>query len=52
VCAFAPDVVMHQLTDLEAMTLSVDSVVIRYGQLYGPNTFYEAERPSRCALRR
>lgn len=101
VCDFAPDVVVHQLTDLpdhvqdipahaeandrirtegtrnliaaaqaagarhflaqsiawtppgrgavvaehERLTLEADGVVVRYGQLYGPGTYYEAEPP-------
>jgi nucleoside-diphosphate-sugar epimerase len=31
--------------ELEAMTLDVEGVVIRYGQFYGPGTFYEDEPP-------
>ena len=27
------------------MTLAVDGVVIRYGQFYGPGTFYEGDPP-------
>ena len=101
VVAFAPDVVMHQLTDLpdradeiaaftrrnnrirtegtrnliaaagaagaghflaqsiawrpadaqaveehESLVLSAGGVVVRYGQLYGPGTYYETEVPS------
>jgi hypothetical protein len=30
---------------LEQSTLAVDGVVIRYGQFYGPGTFYEDEPP-------
>jgi nucleoside-diphosphate-sugar epimerase len=31
--------------ELEEMTLAVDGVVIRYGQFYGPGTFYEGDPP-------
>jgi nucleoside-diphosphate-sugar epimerase len=31
--------------ELEQSTLAVDGVVIRYGQLYGPGTFYEDDPP-------
>jgi nucleoside-diphosphate-sugar epimerase len=31
--------------ELEAMTLAVDGVVLRYGQFYGPGTFYEGDPP-------
>jgi nucleoside-diphosphate-sugar epimerase len=31
---------------LEQATLAVDGVVIRYGQFYGPGTFYEDEPPA------
>jgi nucleoside-diphosphate-sugar epimerase len=30
----------------EAMVLDAGGVVIRYGQFYGPGTFYETEKPS------
>jgi hypothetical protein len=55
VAAFAPDLVMHQLTDLpddaaqipehERMVLDAGGVVLRYGQFYGPGTYYEDEPP-------
>jgi nucleoside-diphosphate-sugar epimerase len=31
--------------ELERATLAVDGVVLRYGQFYGPGTFYEQEPP-------
>jgi len=31
--------------ELERTVLEVDGVVLRYGQLYGPGTFYESELP-------
>jgi nucleoside-diphosphate-sugar epimerase len=33
--------------ELGRTVLEVDSVVLRYGQLYGPGTFYESELPER-----
>jgi D-arabinose 1-dehydrogenase-like Zn-dependent alcohol dehydrogenase len=34
------------LEEHDAQTLKVGGVVVRYGQLYGPDTFYEATLPS------
>lgn len=33
------------VADLERMVLAVDGVVVRYGQFYGPGTYYEDELP-------
>jgi len=32
--------------ELERAVLNVGGVVIRYGQLYGPGTYFENERPA------
>jgi nucleoside-diphosphate-sugar epimerase len=34
------------LAEHEAMVLDADGVVLRYGQLYGPGTYYQDELPS------
>jgi uncharacterized protein YbjT (DUF2867 family) len=34
------------VADLERAVLEADGVVVRYGQLYGPGTYYEAEPPA------
>jgi hypothetical protein len=31
----------------ERVVLEIGGVVVRYGQLYGPGTFYENQRPPR-----
>lgn len=33
------------VVELEQLTLSAGGVVLRYGRLYGPGTYYEHERP-------
>lgn len=32
-------------SDLESQVLAIDGVVLRYGQFYGPGTYYEEEPP-------
>ena len=34
------------VAELEASVLAVDGVVLRYGQFYGPGTYYEQEPPT------
>jgi nucleoside-diphosphate-sugar epimerase len=36
----------HAVDELESQVLAIGGVVVRYGQLYGPGTFYEADRPA------
>jgi nucleoside-diphosphate-sugar epimerase len=33
------------VAELERMVLAADGVVLRYGRLYGPGTYYQAEKP-------
>jgi hypothetical protein len=33
------------VAELERLTLAANGVVLRYGRLYGPGTYYERERP-------
>jgi nucleoside-diphosphate-sugar epimerase len=33
------------VAELERLVLAVDGVVLRYGRLYGPGTYYEDEKP-------
>ena len=33
------------VAEMEQMVLAVDGVVLRYGQYYGPGTYYPAEPP-------
>jgi nucleoside-diphosphate-sugar epimerase len=33
------------VAELERLVLEADGVVLRYGRLYGPGTYYEAEKP-------
>src|SRR5437867_10283901 len=33
------------VAELERRVLAADGVVLRYGRLYGPGTYYEAEKP-------
>jgi uncharacterized protein YbjT (DUF2867 family) len=33
------------VAELERLVLAADGVVLRYGRLYGPGTYYEAEKP-------
>jgi nucleoside-diphosphate-sugar epimerase len=35
----------QRIADMESAVLAVDGVVIRYGQFYGPGTYYENEVP-------
>jgi hypothetical protein len=33
------------VSELERLALAADGVVLRYGRLYGPGTYYESEKP-------
>src|SRR5438552_15898643 len=33
------------VSELERLVLAADGVVLRYGRLYGPGTYYEGEKP-------
>ncbi len=33
------------VSDLERLVLAADGVVLRYGRLYGPGTYYESDKP-------
>ena len=33
------------VAELERLVLAADGVVLRYGRLYGPGTYYENEKP-------
>jgi hypothetical protein len=33
------------MVEFEGMVLDAGGVIIRYGQLYGPGTYYEDEKP-------
>lgn len=52
--AFHPESILHQLTDLpddvgrvaEFAVLDLGETVLRYGRLYGPETFTEPPRPA------